>query len=356
MRETSRTTICTRMKRTSGSAPPAPRNLGIVRIVSRFPLTPLLVLVLGLSACGQNRGAPPAEPLQAAFYVIAPDDLPAEGQHLRYAPAGTAAGGLDIAVTTYTHPASGARVALFGVVHVADALYYQAVAEKLATYDVVLYEGVKPAEVDAATWQAGFNKGKGEVASLQSKLARWFGFQYQLDAIDYTSANFVHADMTEEKFLEGGGGALLSARTGKTEEDSPGAPETGLDHGMGDRSLTSAVSSTLQAVERFGERVLDRPSVFRSMGRRMFAETMGTADIGSALDMLPGLGDLILNKRNDVVMQKLEDTLDAEPGSVAVFYGAAHMPDLESRLLDLGFRRVEAEWLRAWALRPALPR
>ena len=324
----------------------------------------LLLLALGLGACGQNRGASEAAPLKPEYYRIAEDDRPGVGQHLRYAPAGTEAGGLDIAVTNFVHPDTGVRVSLFGVVHVADRPYYEEVARRLATYEVVLYEGIKPAGTDAAEWQARFEPGGGDVGSLQAKLARWFGFQYQLDAIDYTAANFVHADMTEEEFIAGGGGVMIPSRTapvpssdGDQADGATARTPKGPDYGMGQRSLTSAVHSTLRAVEKFGDALLSRPSVFRSMGRRMFAETMGTADIGTALDMMPGLGELILQKRNEVVIRKLEETLSSAPASVAVFYGAAHNADLESRLTGpLGFERKEAVWLRAWALRPRLPR
>ena len=324
-----------------------------------FRLLTALLLLLPLTGCGQNRYAPRAEALKPEYYVLDPEDRPAQGEHLRYAPAGKQAGGLDIAVTSFVHPETGIRVALFGVVHVADAPYYEVVKRELSEYDVVLYEGVKPEALTAAEWQASFNKGDGEVASLQRKLAKWFGFQYQLDALDYTAENFIHADMTEQEFLDGGGGVLIPGRARKKmpadeSEERPEEPQ-GMDYGMGDRSLTTAVSGTMRAVERFGEELLSKPSVVRSMARRMFAETMGTADIGTALDMFPGLSELILNKRNEVVLKRLEETLQDAPQTVAIFYGAAHMRDLERRIVeDLGFRRDEAHWLRAWALRPPL--
>jgi len=323
-----------------------------------FRLLTALLLLLPLMACGQNRYAPRAGALKPEYYVLDPEDRPAQGEHLRYAPAGKQAGGLDIAVTSYVHPESRIRVALFGVVHVADAPYYERVKHELSEYDVVLYEGVKPEALTAEEWQASFNKGDGEVASLQRKLAKWFGFRYQLDALDYTAENFVHADMTEQEFLDGGGGVLIPGRdagktAGSTAED-PEAP-AGPDYGMGQRRLTTAVNSTLGVVEEFGEELLGKPSVVRSMARRMFAETMGTADIGSALDMFPGLTELILTKRNEVVLERLKATLAEAPRTVAIFYGAAHMPDLEKRLVDsLGFERADAHWLRAWALRPPL--
>jgi hypothetical protein len=35
---------------------------------------------------------------------------------------------------------------------------------------------------------------------------------------------------------------------------------------------------------------------------------------------------------------------------LAVFYGAAHLPDLEKRLRGVGFGRMAERWLTAWDL------
>ena len=84
---------------------------------------------------------------------------------------------------------------------------------------------------------------------------------------------------------------------------------------------------------------------------------MGTTDIDTTLEMYPGLAELILTKRNDVAMAKLEEVLPEAEGTVAVFYGAAHMADIGERLIEeLGYERTAGRWLRAWACRPPLRR
>ena len=35
---------------------------------------------------------------------------------------------------------------------------------------------------------------------------------------------------------------------------------------------------------------------------------------------------------------------------LAIFYGAAHLPDMEQRLLKQGFKLQKSEWLKAWDL------
>jgi hypothetical protein len=44
----------------------------------------------------------------------------------------------------------------------------------------------------------------------------------------------------------------------------------------------------------------------------------------------------------------LDEQLHAGKEKLAIFYGAAHLPDMETRLLARGFRRTELEWVTAW--------
>ncbi len=357
----------------------------------------LPALLLLLAACGPDRSQPTAKPLGPEHYVIAPDDQPAPQQFMRYArPAVGKAGGLDIAVTTYKKPDGGPTIALFGVVHVADAPYFRVVQAELDAYETVLYEGVKPEHQSDADWQASFKEGGGESSALQQQIASWFGLQFQLHAIDYTRANFVHADMSLEEFLEKGGASLIpgmskpaahasSAKREKPEPDeidpnefdpdevapdevAPDEVEVAEAEAEAERAaleafeaqqragaLSKTVRSTLAAVKSFGDTALGKPGPLRSLARRMFAETLGTTNIGHVLEMQPGFGDLILIQRNEVVMERLKETLATTKGSIAIFYGAAHMDDLEERLVkELGYERSKAQWLRAWAIRPPL--
>jgi hypothetical protein len=63
----------------------------------------------------------------------------------------------------------------------------------------------------------------------------------------------------------------------------------------------------------------------------------------------PG-GSVILTERNKAAMNVLENVLKDGKKDIAIFYGAAHMPDLEKRLATLGFKPVATEWRMAWDL------
>jgi len=292
-----------------------------------------------LAACGEPEPVPPAGPLTPDLYEIAADDVPAPGAFIRYAPPGPNGGGLDIAVTDYTNPDGLPDVSLVGVVHVADPPYFEALQRLLDDeYALVLYEAVKPADVPVAQWQRQAAAHPSTAGAFQQELASWFGFVFQLAALDYDREHFVHADMTLEAFREAGGDAVL-----------PGADASGL------QELPEGVRGTLDAVRAFGKRAMSEPNPLRSLARRMFAETMGTTDIGTTLDMFPGLSELVLDRRNGVVMQKLVEVLPETEGPIGILYGAAHMPDLERRLVgELHYERRGGRWLRAWALRKPL--
>ncbi len=47
-------------------------------------------------------------------------------------------------------------------------------------------------------------------------------------------------------------------------------------------------------------------------------------------------------------LRSLADQINAGTKKMAIFYGAAHMPDFEERLTAMGFERGETEWFRAW--------
>lgn len=300
----------------------------------RGKLHVVVAALLLLAGCGRNRDLPPPPPLGPELYEIDADDVPAPGQYLRFVTPGPRGGGLDIAVTDFRPAKPGPTVHLFGVVHIADARYYEKVQRELDAYDVVLYEGVKDAGLSAVEWQRKLLDRSGDAGAMQQELAEWFGFSFQLAAIDYGRPNLVHADMSMEQFDEAGAGKF----------------------GMGsvaERAMPGGVRSTWEGVRRLGRVVLGQPGPLQSLARRQFAETMGTQDIGTSLDFAPGLSDLLLNRRNAVVMERLDAELAATLArSVCIFYGAAHMPDLASRLGARGYVRSGGRWLRAWALRP----
>lgn len=63
---------------------------------------------------------------------------------------------------------------------------------------------------------------------------------------------------------------------------------------------------------------------------------------------------MIISDRNERCLGVMHRELAGGHRNLGIFYGAAHFPDLEKRLLDLGFKRTNQEWLTAWNIPKAV--
>ncbi len=262
-------------------------------------------------------------------------DAPGKDAFLRYTKEG-ARPGLQAAVLHYVKPGA-ARVDLVGAVHAADAAYFKETQRWLDRVDVVLYEMVKPK--DAAPWarEADPKQPESAVTGFQKALARIFDLTFQLEQIDYRRANFVHADMTAEEFLAIGGGDLTKEVGGVLAQVKPmlAMAEAFM------RPPADASPERRASAERM------RSTVKEALGRML--GSMGA----KAATLLGGAegGSLLIDKRDEVVMRRLDEL---PPGlhSVAIFYGAAHLSDLEKRLVERGYVRAGGRWVTAWDFSP----
>lgn len=165
---------------------------------------------------------------------------------------------------------------------------------------------------------------------LQGKLADALGVVFQLDAIDYRGARWTNCDMDADE---------LRARL--AEEDVDPEELFGLLDGS---SLTARFAGALLDL-------LGRFQTGQAVLRLVGIELLGRAD--ELLAIAPGeLGDLmaiLIEERNAIVVDGVRAALDG-PGtrSIGVFYGAAHMQDLERRLVqELELTAGRTAWLPA---------
>ena len=64
-----------------------------------------------------------------------------------------------------------------------------------------------------------------------------------------------------------------------------------------------------------------------------------------------GFEEVIIDQRNQIVVDELKAIIERERGvdSVAILYGAAHMPDMGQRLTQqLGYRSTGERWITAF--------
>jgi hypothetical protein len=83
--------------------------------------------------------------------------------------------------------------------------------------------------------------------------------------------------------------------------------------------------------------------------KRVMAEQL--ADLDNA-NLGKTLTTILVDDRNAACMKVLQKEIVKGTKRIAIFYGAAHMPDFEQRLInDFGMQRESEEWFNAWDLR-----
>jgi hypothetical protein len=280
-------------------------------------------------------------PLLANLPVRAADVQAAQEptKFLRFVEEGRDGGRLETAVATYKN-ANGVTVHLVGAVHIADTGYYVALNKMFEGYDALLYEMVKPADMGAPTRRdaaAEEANGISLVHILQKGMKTFLDLDYQLDGIDYSKKNFVHADLTAEEFNrmqdergESIFGLMLQQMMKELMKGENGAAQE-----MDPMQLLAALSSEDSA--RQLKLILARQ--FQNMD-----------------EMVAGLegpnGSVLVTERNKKALAVLKETIAAGKKNIGIFYGAAHLKDMEKRLADMGFKRTGVEYRVAWDMSP----
>lgn len=233
-------------------------------------------------------------------------------------------------------PAKGdLRVDLVGAVHVGDKSYYEALNERFEDYDVVLYELVAP---DGARIPKGGRSSAHPVAMLQNGLKSLLELEHQLEYIDYTKDNMLHADMSPDDFAKS-----MEERG----ESFFGMFFRMMGQAMAQQSLGKNRTSDFDLLAALFDR--DRAGALK---RAMAEQFEGMEGMMQALD--GPQGSTLITERNKVALAKLAEQIAAGKKKIAIFYGAGHLGDMEKRLLaDFQLRRAGEEWLDAWNLKRA---
>lgn len=283
-----------------------------------------------------TRAAPDATPAQPA-----PTTQPQK--FIRFIDRAEAGGELDTADVTYQN-AKGVSIHLVAAVHVGERAYYDELSKSFESYDALLYELIM--SKDAAPPSGGDDRPKSTdfVSESQQLLKRLLNLEFQLDAIDYTKPNFVHADLDKKTFQKmeaDRGESLLSLMVQQAMSAWSTQPPGAANDPQAD----------------YGDlvQVLCRPDGERQL-KLLLAKQMDDLEAVSAGLDGPG-GSVILTERNKAAMATLDRTLAQGKTNVAIFFGAAHMPDMSQRLESRGFTPVAVQWHKAWdmTIRPNEP-
>ena len=241
---------------------------------------------------------------------------------------------LQMSVASYV-PADGDRllqVDLVGAIHIGDPSYYAELNDRFRDYDVLLYELIAP---EGGVSSNRLEKRKGVLSSTQIGMTKMLDLSFQLDEVDYDAANFVHADLSPEELrasMEERGESLyvyfwriFFATLNEYAKDPLGLRDMEMLSGM------------LSANEDNSFKV-------------MIAYEMTNLD--SVEDMLgDDSSNAVIGARNQRAVDVLKREIEAGARRIGIFYGVAHMPDLEERLIDqLGLSWDSTDWVDAWQL------
>lgn len=228
------------------------------------------------------------------------------------------------------------QVDLIGAIHVGEPEYYAALNKRFEGYDVVLYELVAPEGTRIQKEDA--EKGPtSAIGGLQTGLQTMLGLTHQLQCIDYTKANFVHADMSPEEFNK--------TMTDRGESWS----------GMFFKSLGYGFAAQ-HSKQNASPNNVDVLSALFSRNREVKLRNIFAGQMQAMEGQIAAIGgkdgSTIIEQRNGKAFSVLRKQIDAGKRKIGVFYGAGHFGDMEKRLVnDFGLETAGEEWLPAWHLR-----
>jgi hypothetical protein len=169
---------------------------------------------------------------------------------------------------------------------------------------------------------------------MMTGLGSYLRLEYQTDGIDYRAKNFVHADVSMQEFQR------LQAEKGES----------------WGKLLQKAMEAQLKRGPRKDEEPKGGQLLLALLGdssgiKIAMAKILGqvedtTEDIGFGAD------SVIVGERNRVALEIFDREVKLGRKTLGIFYGAAHLPDLEKRLVARGYQRQDERWLTAWDIKP----
>lgn len=244
---------------------------------------------------------------------------------------------LQTAVVSYESPQK-TKVDLVGAIHIADKSYFDALNVRFKSYDAVLYELVGPSFEERNKPEVKKEAQKMQwVGQLQTMMRDTLKLHGQLEGIDYKAKNFVHADMNMSQFTQ--------TQTQKQE------------------SFLSLYLKAAQAQKEVNEKrdvnsdaagmvmllkILTMKDSSLELKRMIAQEFDSVEDIMAGMET--GDGTVLVGERNKVALAVMDKEIAAGKKRIAIFYGAAHLGDMDERLVKKGFKRTKVEWLKAWDL------
>lgn len=239
---------------------------------------------------------------------------------------------LQTSVTRYVK--DGVHVDLIGAVHVADKQYFMDLNQLFTKSEVLLFEMVGGDKMERGK---PLNEAKEKNVQFSFLGAMYETMQDKLDLtgqkehVDYSKENFVHADLSMEEFQK-----------------------------LQDEKKESIFSFALknaqnQAKQKAAGKDVKQPSMIKVFKALM----TGNADLlklnivhtlGQGDDQIAAFAgeSVIIGDRNEKCLKVMNEQIEKGMENIGIFYGAAHFPDMEERMLKMGFKKTNQFWMTAW--------
>ena len=242
----------------------------------------------------------------------------------------------DTAIAKFVDEKNDVQVDLVGAVHVGDKEYYAELNDIFKRYGAVLYELVAEEGAKPNT-KTGKNESQSALSSLQSGMGSVLALDFQLAHIDYSAKNMVHADLNPLEFAQ-----RVSDR-GDLLQMIYRAMILGVKKSGGE-----AQNEELKMQGRvMGAFFASDPAL--SLKRVLVVEMMNQLDEG--IWVISGDGSAIITDRNAAALKVLNRELKNGKKKIAIFYGAAHLPELAKSLeKEFNMKYVGTDWVVAWDL------
>ena len=248
---------------------------------------------------------------------------------------------LETSIVRYV-PASGEgdlTVDLVAAVHIGDRDYYKKLNRQFQQYDVVLYELVA---APGTRIPKGGKRDLDPLGLIMQVAKSVLELELQTERIDYTKKNFVHADLSPSQMAEairkrGDDGLTLflgiTADMLRQQNLRQENKAKSADRNEEDIDILSLLLDP------------DGPVKLKRMLAQQFEDVQSGTGLGQTLNTI------LVADRNEAAMKVFQKELAKGKKKIAIFYGAAHMPDFDKRLrADFGLKLKSEQWLTAWDL------
>jgi hypothetical protein len=227
-------------------------------------------------------------------------------------------------------------VDLIGAVHVGDLAYYAQLNRWFRQYQALLYELVAPKGTRVERGRGTSNLHP--VGAMQNSIKSMLEIEHQLEQIDYTRPNFVHADMSPDEF-----GQSMTDRDESFMQ-------------MYARMMGQAIAQQTELADGGMSTDFDIFSAMFAKDRARKLKIAIAKQFESMESMLSGMsgpeGSTLITERNKRALEVLRQQQKAGKRKLGIFYGAGHLNDMNERLTkDFQMQPVGITWMEVWDLR-----